>query len=630
MTDKLAHPYLFICCLAVTASCEVTYPEGRFECESEADCPPKWFCWSDELCRSTEEPPGTSDPCQGVICKTPPAARCSGDRIERIWYDAVGSCSSSTGGCTYQQHDETCEHGCEDATCLHPRTADAGEPKTDGGGMDGSEVEAGQADAGGAQECPGGFGNCDGDASNGCETKLDTLTDCGDCGQPCDGVSCAGGVCTDLTCKRGYADCDGKAGNGCEKSLTSLTDCVMCKIDCYYDNAVADCSEGSCEFVRCSSGYDDCDKDLSNGCETELGTVNACGGCGDDCTALDRVDQVSCEQDGCHIISCASDYMDCDENPFNGCETPLDTFSDCGAWPSCAVDQPGADRSCGPGGDEDCCASPLVTGGTYYRSSDAVDYRDESNPATVSDFRLDRFEVTVGRFRAFVEASEGTQVDPPQAGAGVHPFNPASGWDESWNSYLAVDALALSNALLCDSIYGTWTPTAGANEQLPINCVNWYEAFAFCAWDGGWLPTESEWNYAAGGGAEQRFYPWSSPAKDITIDGTYAVYHCIGDGSAMDDCGFSDIRSVGSRSPKGDGLWGQADLGGSMLEWNLDLYDTYVNPCDNCTNLTVASNRVLRGGGWTSNLHGLRSSYRNSHPPTTRYHSFGFRCARTP
>jgi len=241
---------------------------------------------------------------------------------------------------------------------------DADQPET-------GDADTGDADTGGALECPVGFGNCDGDGSNGCETKLDTLTDCGDCGQPCDGVSCAGGVCTDLTCDKGYAACDGKAGNGCETSLTSRTDCVMCNTSCEYDNAIADCSEGSCELVQCKSGYDDCDKDLSNGCETpldtltdcgacdtvctvdrgtpncaggictaescdsghadcdakadngcetELGTVNACSGCGDDCTALDNVSQVSCEQDGCHITSCAGDYLDCDENPLNGCE----------------------------------------------------------------------------------------------------------------------------------------------------------------------------------------------------------------------------------------------------------------------------------------------------------------------
>ena len=70
-------------------------------------------------------------------------------------------------------------------------------------------------------------------------------------------------------------------------------------------------------------------------------------------------------------------------------------------------------------GDRDCCKSLLVPGGTFDRSYDGVDFMDPNYPATVSDFYLDKYEITVGRFRQFVNAGMGTQTSPPAAGAGA-------------------------------------------------------------------------------------------------------------------------------------------------------------------------------------------------------------------
>ena len=68
--------------------------------------------------------------------------------------------------------------------------------------------------------------------------------------------------------------------------------------------------------------------------------------------------------------------------------------------PSCA----GLAPTCGPAGNESCCTSLLVPGGTFYRTYGGVTFNDKSFPATVSDFALDKCEITVGRFRAFVNA----------------------------------------------------------------------------------------------------------------------------------------------------------------------------------------------------------------------------------
>jgi formylglycine-generating enzyme required for sulfatase activity len=253
-----------------------------------------------------------------------------------------------------------------------------------------------------------------------------------------------------------------------------------------------------------------------------------------------------------------------------------------------------------------------------------VTYTDKSYPATVADFYLDKYEITVGRFRQFVNAGMGmgmgTQASPPASGAGVHPLIAGSGWNSAWNTSLQTNTAALTTALKCNSSYQTWTDTAGSNESRPQNCINWYEAFAFCAWDGGRLATEAEWNYAAAGGSEQRAYPWSNPPTSTTIDDSYAVYCC---GSC------SSTQNVGSKSPKGDGKWGHSDLAGNVWEWTLDWYvSPYQTRCDNCADLIDASYRVIRGGNFNNDASYLRSASRYYSGPDFHDLTFGSRCAR--
>lgn len=289
--------------------------------------------------------------------------------------------------------------------------------------------------------------------------------------------------------------------------------------------------------------------------------------------------------------------------------------STCSSWcvlgscpgPSCA----GLPETCGPQKNENCCLSPVVLGGTYNRSNLT------DSPATVSDFRLDRFQVTVGRFRAFVQ---GFPDNRPKQGDGAHPLIPNSGWSSSWSSLLPMDKAALKAELKYEN--STWTDAPGDNENLPINCINWYKAFAFCAWDGGRLPTEAEWNYAAAGGREQRVYPWSNPPNSQTIDKTYAVYSAPW------------VSPVGSRSPKGDGKWRQTDLGSNLSEWILDWYNvSYDSTCIDCANLSPTDyGRGIRGGSWEFESVFVLTSYRNfTDPDQSQWlHSDGVRCARQP
>ncbi|WP_394821525.1 formylglycine-generating enzyme family protein [Pendulispora albinea] len=275
-------------------------------------------------------------------------------------------------------------------------------------------------------------------------------------------------------------------------------------------------------------------------------------------------------------------------------------------WWSCATP-----KTCGGG---DCCASALVTGGTFNRLQNNAEY-----PATLSDFRLDLYEVTVGRFRAFVDAGKGTRASPPAPGAGARPNLSRSGWLKEFDDKLVADTAALRAAFACDDgSIESWTPAPGTQENLPMNCITWYEAFAFCAWDGGWLPTAAEWNYAAVGGNEQRNYPWGNDA----IDTTRAVYGCT------TQCTLADLDPVGSKSPKGDGKWGHADLVGNLWEWSLDTGASLPKPCNNCASLVADPDRMSFGGSVSSDTRDLTAWRGRTVPPEMRSYDHGVRCAR--
>jgi formylglycine-generating enzyme required for sulfatase activity len=282
----------------------------------------------------------------------------------------------------------------------------------------------------------------------------------------------------------------------------------------------------------------------------------------------------------------------------------------------------------------------------YYRtySNSGSGPTGEADPANISGFRLDKYLVTVGRFRQFVTAWNGGSGYTPPAGSGKHThLNGGKGLANSGSSgsyetgWLASDdsnvAPTDANLTTYCSPFTTWTSSAGTQENLPISCVNWFEASAFCIWDGGFLPSEAEWEYAAAGGSQQREYPWGSTAPGTACPGSgcqYAIYGCYypnGSGSCTNGSGVTNIAPVGTAT-LGAGLWGQLDLAGEMWEWNLDWYATYA-PCTDCAYLTTASTRALRGGVYLNAAGSLLPPVRNSYGnPFNRSYGVGFRCAR--
>jgi formylglycine-generating enzyme len=262
--------------------------------------------------------------------------------------------------------------------------------------------------------------------------------------------------------------------------------------------------------------------------------------------------------------------------------------------------------------DTSCCQALEVPGGTFARSYDGNEYPSNAYSATVSSFLLDRFEVSVGRFAEFI-AKYDTLALRDGDGKASH-IQDDQGWQEAYRDLMPHDAVALKAELNCPD--GTWPSVDDGQLSLPINCVTFYVAYAFCVWDGGRLPTEAEWNYAAAGGAEQRAYPWTTgPNQGPNL--SYAYY----------DQFFGTPMNVGSK-PKGNGRWGQSDLAGNVAEWVLDyMSKSYpATECNDCLNTATQDFRVLRGGGYLRDASDQKASFRVGFQPIKVDPLAGIRC----
>jgi formylglycine-generating enzyme required for sulfatase activity len=214
------------------------------------------------------------------------------------------------------------------------------------------------------------------------------------------------------------------------------------------------------------------------------------------------------------------------------------------------------------------------------------------------------------------------------------------GWDTSWASFLPTDLATWTDKdHLTHAGTDSWTPSPAGNERRAIYSLTWYQAYAFCIWDGGFLPSEAEWNYAAAGGGEadgQRVFPWSNPPTSTTLDCTFANYSWWVAGQLQSCVG--SMNEVGAQSPKGNGKWGHADLAGNAPEWVLDrgsyppnAYPSFI--CSDCVVLT-GSSRVFRGGAWLPSF-GATPEWSEL---TAAFHAvfdannpdLGVRCARVP
>jgi hypothetical protein len=275
-------------------------------------------------CLPSDDPCPFGSHCDGQSC----ALGCSND----------ADCGADGGTLTCDLSKNQCV-GCDGTTPCPP----------------GSECDAGTCVPGcsSSSTCPTGFECC----SSQCVNVATAIDHCGSCGTACTnangGTSCVGGECTPV-CDSGFGDCNTQPEDGCETDTTTTSNCGSCGTACSTANGTPSCTAQACEIL-CASGYADCDGNaLANGCEVDLKTDTFnCGTCGTVCPAATP----NCVNGSC-VSSCAPGFGDCDTNPTNGCESNLaHDGQNCGSCGNaCSGSQycnGGGCASC-PGGSADC------------------------------------------------------------------------------------------------------------------------------------------------------------------------------------------------------------------------------------------------------------------------------------
>jgi len=241
-------------------------------------------------------------------------------------------------------------------------------------------------------------------------------------------------------------------------------------------------------------------------------------------------------------------------------------------------------------------------------------------------FAVDRDEVTVGRFKAWLDAGR----EPPCGGAACSldpggPYEQAMTWNPAWNDQ-AVDATSFGPASGCTSPvpYGATTFNR-SDDALPMTCVSWLQANAFCAFEGKRLPTETEWEFVATGHGDGRAYPFAWKGEPLSCD----LVTFLGSG---DGCGFPVPTGTASKGASRDGI---RDLAGSVFEWVWDAYATFpddsVDHAGPQASADPAEPKVRHGGAYISPADDVRltNDGRENYAAYDFYSDAGFRCAKT-
>lgn len=187
-------------------------------------------------------------------------------------------------------------------------------------------------------------------------------------------------------------------------------------------------------------------------------------------------------------------------------------------------------------------------------------------------------------------------------------------FNERPKTQVKVDSFWISKFEITQKLYSeimnTNPSSFNKGGYYPVENVSWYEAMQFCEKFGQKynikirLPYEIEWEYACKAGSNTQYF-WGD-----SINPAYLWYNMNSD---------DDTHPVGVKLPN---RWGLNDMLGNVSEWCMDWYsDNYVLP----KGPEKGIGKIVKGGSWSDDEYNLRSSFRTSFDPDSKYFNIGFR-----
>jgi len=226
--------------------------------------------------------------------------------------------------------------------------------------------------------------------------------------------------------------------------------------------------------------------------------------------------------------------------------------------------------------DKDGAPAVLIPSGAFVMGDDEEAPRRE---VFVDAFYIDKFEVTVARYAAFLKATGNVKLPG------------------EWQS-LDVER----------------------DGELPVVGVDWRDANDYCQWAGRRLPTEMEWEKAARG-TDERKYPWGNDAPSEERARFLKPYQ---------NAVYTDGVAPVGRHPNGASPYAIHDLAGNVWEWVADWFSDSFPRAElrNPKGPASGTAKVLRGGGWYDPPERLKATKRMQAGPEHRDDSIGFRGAQ--